>query len=192
MKYNANLSNSQEKKINNLVNKKYKIKKSIFREYEKKLDKFVATNRFFIPELYNECIVFNSFDIDFLYQNSLSKRKDMLRPFEDNKNIYVCNNNNYYNLVILSNIEFSLDDTNINKNDIFQKYIETNNEIDDNLLKDLYYNEEFSKKINIQLPKKYNDKVITLEDVEIKNKYLFKINIIELNRSFYQESNILV
>ena len=192
MNYSTNLSNSKEKKINDLVNKKYNIKKSIFREYEKKLDKFVATNRFFTPELYNECIVFNSFDIDFLYQNIISKKKDILRPYEDNKNIYICNNDNYYNLVILSNIEFSLDDTNINKNDIFQKIIESNNEIDDNFLIDLYYNEDFSKKINIQLPKKYNNKIITLEDIEIKNKYLFKINIIELNRSFYQESNILV
>jgi len=64
--------------------------------------------------------------------------------------------------------------------------------IDDYLFEDLYYNEDFSKKINLELPKKYNDKKIILEDMDIDKKYLFRINIHELNCSFNEENNILV
>jgi hypothetical protein len=59
--------------------------------------------------------------------------------------------------------------------------------IDEKLLEDLYFNEDFSKKINLELPKKYNNQKIILEDINIDKIYLFKINLLELNRNFEEE-----
>ena len=86
-----------------------------------------------------------------------------------------------------SNISFTLEDTQINKNDIIKKMLETDTLIDEKLFEDLYYNENFSKKINVELPKNYNNKKIILEDIEIEKTYLFKVEIIELNRNFHHE-----
>ena len=100
------------------------------------------------------------------------------------------NKNKYIDLTLVSNISFTIDDININKNDIIQKFIENDSEIDEKLFEDLYYNKDFSNKINIELPKKYNDKKIIIEGIEADKKYLFKINFIELNCGFYEENNL--
>ena len=208
MKYITNLSINQKKKNQN-------IKNYIFREYEKKKDKFVATNKFFISEeVEGGKIEFNGFNINKLYQskdgydkiklNSIKKNTyQKIIPYSEHENIYISINNKsflennfiinrYIELILISNISFSLDDININKNEIINKIMENDIIIDDYLFEDLYYNEDFSKKINLELPKKYNDKKIILEDMDIDKKYLFKINIDELNRSFSEENNILV
>ena len=64
--------------------------------------------------------------------------------------------------------------------------MESDVEIDDNIIEDIYYNNEFAKKMNINLPDKY------MNQSNIEKKYLFKINMVELNQSFYQENNKLV
>jgi len=208
MKYITNLSINQKKKNQN-------IKNYIFREFEKKKDKFVATNKFFISEeVEGGKIEFNGFNINKLYQskddydkiklNSIKKNiYQKIIPYSEHENIYISINNKsflennfiinrYIELILISNISFSLDDININKNEIINKIMENDIIIDDYLFEDLYYNEDFSKKINLELPKKYNDKKIILEDIDVDKKYLFKINIHELNRSFSEENNILV
>jgi hypothetical protein len=96
-------------------------------------------------------------------------------------------NNENANLVIISNISFSLNDIKINKSYIINKFIEDDVMMDDDIIEDLYYNNEFSKKININLPDKY----LNLYS-DIQKKYLFKINMTEINQSFYQENNKLV
>ena len=208
MKYITNLSMNQK-------NKNQNIKNYIFREYEKKKDKFVATNKFFISEeVDGGKIEFNGFNINELYKNTDGYDKTKLNsmkkniyqkiiPYSEDENIYISINNKsclednfiinrYIELILISNISFSLDDININKNDIINKILKNDSTIDEYLFEDLYYNEDFSKKINLELPKKYNDKKIILEDIDVDKKYLFKINIHELNRSFSEENNILV
>lgn len=108
-----------------------------------------------------------------------------------NQNIYITKNNNifqkYIELIILSNISFSLNDTYIQKSDIIKKILNNKNEIDETFLEDLYYNTDFSKKINLELPNKYNNKKIILEDIDIYKKYLFKIDFLELNKNYQEE-----
>jgi hypothetical protein len=172
--------------MKNIVKKSFEseetIVNNIFREYQKKEDSFYATNRFYISEKY---------DSDKYFFQKIEKNEKII-PYTNN--IYILinkdkpsdNNLNlkkYIDLTLLSNISFSLDDVQINKSELISKIIENDLIINENLLDDLYFNEDFSKKINLELPKKYNDKKIILEDMDIEKKYLFKINIIELNNS---------
>ena len=175
-----------------IMNKNNKINKNtIFREYIKKNESFIATNKFFIShEIDGGMIEFRMCDV-----NSINEK---ITPYIHDENIYISmkdsrtiNFDNYIDLVIISNISFSIDDTKIEKKIIINKFIENDCDIDDKLFEELYFNNDFSKKINIQLPKKYNNKKVILENIEIEKKFLFKINFIELNRNFYQEKYII-
>ena len=173
-----NNKNKKNKNINN--------KNNIFREYYKENDKFIAKNKFYISD-----DVENGIFIEF---NSLNMEK--ILPYSNKKDIYISTNKlnfeNYINLILISNISFSLDDISINKHDLIKKIIENDAEINEKLFEDLYYNKDFSNKINLELPKKYNNKNIILEDIEIKKVYLFKINFIELNNNFEKENSYLL
>lgn len=155
------------------------ISKYIFREFNKINDKYIATNKFFISSL-NE---------NGKTEYNLLNKNIYQQIIESSNNLYIHvhnNYNNYINLILISNISFSLNDININKSYIIKKSIEDDILIDDILLEDMYYNESFSKKINLNIPKQYNT------NINILTKYLFKINITEINQSFYQENNKLV
>ena len=89
-------------------------------------------------------------------------------------------------------MSFSLDDTHIYNTEIIKKCIESDGEINEKIFEDIYYNNEFSKKINVELPKKYNNKKIILENVDVNKKYLFKINFMELNKNSIFENNRLI
>jgi hypothetical protein len=159
------------------------IKNNIFREFNKKNDIFIATNNFYMSEeTDNNNFIFNNIN------NNNNNEK--IFPFDNNKDIFIFMNNNlsqkYIDLVLLSEITLSLDDTYINRSELIKNIIANDLVIDEKLFEDLYFNEDFSKKINIELPKKYNNKKIILEDIDIEKKYLFKINFVELNRNFYQ------
>ena len=166
---------------------KFNIRNNIFREYYKVGDEYCAINKFYVSEDIDDKIVFSTFE-----SNVLNESNEKIIPFSEN--VYISTNSNfekYIDLIVISNISFSLEDININKSEIIKKIMESDVVIDEKLFEDLYFNEEFSNKIDIQLPKKYNDKKIILEDIEICKKYLFKINFLELSRSFYQENNLL-
>lgn len=175
MKRSIFISNIEKNKIylNNKSSKNF-----IFREFEKKSDKFIATNNFFLSKIND--------NNDIIY-TSLNKNDKILKPYS---NIYNDEMNNYIDLIVPYNISFTLDDININKYQILNKFLENDKNIDETLLNDLYYNNEFSKKINIELPKKYNNKTIYLENMDITKKYLFKMNILELKKSCNEEYNI--
>lgn len=164
--------------MKNIVKKSLEPAKNIvnnmFREYEKKGDSFYATNRFYLSEKYEEKYFFQEIE-----------KNDKIIPYNNNIFIMINKNNSkkYIDLTLLSNISFSLDDIQINKSELIHKIIENDSIMEETLLDDLYFNEEFSKKINLELPVKYNNKKIILEDMDIEKKYLFKINIIELNNS---------
>ena len=96
----------------------------------------------------------------------------------------------YIDLTVLHNISFSLEDININKSDIIKKFLDCDINVDDKLLSDIYYNEEFSKKINLELPNKYNKSII-LEDIVIDKIYLFKNKSFRINRNFESEYNFI-
>jgi len=147
------------------------IKKTIYREYEKINNKFIAVDKFFISEEVDK----NRFEYIQYYSNKESER---IIPV-DNNSFYLSidknklKNKNFLDLIILSNVCFSLDENNINKNDIIKKYMDSNYETNDSfnrLLEDIYYNNDFSKKINIELPSKY------VNDTNLKKKYLFKVD----------------
>ncbi len=161
------------------------LKNIIFREYEKSNDKFIATNNFYVSEEVgdgklqfnkkNEKIVpYNESDIYVLVNNKLN-----MKDYDSFKK--------YIDLIVISNISFSLEDININKSEIIKKVLESDDCIDEKLLEDLYFNENFSKKINLELPKKYNNQKIILEDIVVKKVYLFKINLLELSINFQEE-----
>lgn len=184
------------KKINPSIKDNINIENFIFREYKKKEDKFIATSNFYFSSEFDDGkVAFFSFNNNFLYEN-IKKNKKMI-PY--NENLYILKNINednqiffekYIDLFLISNISFSLEDIYINKSEIIRKFMETDELINEKLFEDLYFNEEFSKKINIELPQKYNDKKIILENIEINKKYLFKINILELNSTFNEENNL--
>jgi hypothetical protein len=145
----------------------------IYREYEKKLDKFEATNNFYIP------ILTDNSKIEFKYIDIEKK----LIPYL-NSHIYIDDKdiNNYIDLIVISNISFTLNETNINKYEIIKKFIDNNEDINEKILEDLYYNNTFSKKINLELPKKYNNKIISIDNIDIIKKYLFKITPNEIEK----------
>ena len=180
-----------EIQINSKNKRKNKnLKNIIFRQFEKKKDKFIATNNFYMSEEVDDGkLEFNSFNTSKYFNKSNEK----IVPYNEN-NIYLLLNNKinnslkkYIDLTVISNISFSLEDININKSDIIKKMVESDDIIDEKILADLYFNEDFSKKINLELPKKYNNQKIILEDINIDKIYLFKINLLELNRSFQEE-----
>jgi hypothetical protein len=164
------------------INNKNNIKNNIFREFIKNNDIFVATNNFYSSE--------EGDDGKFIFSNINNNNNEKFFPFNE-KDVFIIMNNNsvsdkYVDLLLLSKITLSLDDTYINRSELIKNIIANDLVIDEKLFEDLYFNEEFSKKINVELPKKYNDKKIILEDIDIEKKYLFKINILECNRIFYQ------
>lgn len=177
--------------LNDNITIKKIIKNTIFREYIIQNESFIATDKFFISkEIDNGMIEFRIFDV-----NSINEK---ITPYLCNKNIYISmkdsvylNLDNYIELITISDISFSINDIKIEKRTIINKLIENDCDIDDKLFEELYYNSNFSQKINIELPKKYNNKKVFLENIDIKKKFLFKIDFIELNRNFYQENNIL-
>lgn len=157
----------------------------IFREYEKSNEKFIATNNFYISEEIGDGKL------------QFNKKNEKIVPYNES-DIYVLVNNKsnikeyysfkkYIDLILISNISFSLEDIHINKSEIIKKTLESDDYVDEKLLEDLYYNKNFSKKINLELPKKYNNQKIILEDMTIKKVYLFKIDLLELNRNFEEE-----
>ncbi len=163
------------------------VKNYIFREFQKKEDNFIATNNFYTSEeIDNKKVQFNSMDTE-----------ERIIPCANN-DVYISIKNNideetdnfitktYIDLILLSNITLTLDDIKINKTELIHKILSSDMTLEERLFEDLYFNEEFSNKINLELPKKYNDSKIIIEDIEVHKKYLFKINILELNRTFYQ------
>ena len=160
------------------------IEDNIFREYSKQNDKYYATENFYVSEEIDGKLYFNNFNVKKIipYNNVY-----ILTDINDD-NIFL---DRYIDLIIISNISFSLEDIHVNKADIIKRFIQNDKIIDNKLFEDLYFNEDFSKKINIELPKNYNNKKIFFEDVNIIKKYLFKVNFSQLSRNFSQETNIL-
>lgn len=172
-------------------NKSIKNTKLIYREFFKNDEKFIATDKFFISEEIDDgklaFIHLNLNEIKLNYNNNNSIK---LLPYFENLDIYInSNNKKYIDLIVISNISLKIEETNINKNDLIKKFINGNNIIEEKLLEDLYYNNEFSKKINIDLPEKYGKKKFILEEGDLSKKYLFKIDFSELSFNLDQYNN---
>ena len=172
----------------NLLNKNNHIsfnnlnKNIIFREYKKKGDLFVALNNFYS--------IFIDEDNKLKYQELNSKNS----MYEVDNNIFEYTGNRIYNdissyiekkyihLCVIHDIEFTIEDININKQELFKRFIENDIKINQELLEDIYYNQDFSNKINMDL-----SKVNKIMDDKIEKTYLFKININELQCGTYIE-----
>ena len=162
----------------------------IFREYTKNKNKFIATHNFFISNDIGEGKVeFNLINLkNYNSYYPYKKMGEKIVPYDDNLYVRQMNeeekNKEYINLLVLSDISFSINDEIINKNEIIKKFIDNDNDGKcdiSNFFEDMYYNEEFSKKINIEVPK-------MIESSENK-KYLFKISFVESSVSFFEENN---
>jgi hypothetical protein len=163
----------------------------IFREYTKNKNKFIATNKFFISEEIGDGKV-EFISINLKNYNSYYPYKKMgIKFVHYYDNVYIRENEGeknkeYINLLIISDISFSLNDEIINKNEIIKKFIENEGKCDiSNFFEDMYYNEEFSKKINMDVPKT----IVSNVDLFDNKKYLFKIALAESSVSFFEESN---
>lgn len=191
------------------------ITNTIYREFEKNEDDvFIATDKYYISEIdesnNTEYIGFN-FSKSYSYKGNkyikntylpflnnffetitqcneteLYISKDANRTFNDDNSSFI--NKKYVDLIIINNISFSLNETEINKRDILQKIIMNDLVIEDKLLEKLYFNNKFSNNISIKLPEKYNNKLIF--DNNINNKYLFKIDFTELTLNYNNEITI--
>lgn len=179
--------------VNDLLKKSYK--KFVYREYKKEDDVFIAENNFYTLHINNDN---NKEDNKLSYRkinsktNTIKKISDTI--FEYNGERIYSKNHSYIDkrmieLLVIDDIELNIEELNINKKELFKKYIENEKKINDLLLQDIYYNEKFSNKINVELPnsKKYIEN--TIENV-IEKKYLFKIKINELQCSYFVENNV--
>jgi len=199
----------------------------IFREFTKNKNKFVATDNFFISEEIGDskigfiCIDLKNYNSYFPFKKTnekivpylnYTKENDMTFPHEvslknndkDLQFLYVNNqvDKKFINLLVLSDIAFSMNDKIISKNEIIQKFIDKESDYNnksftnfsEKFIEDLYYNEEFSNKINIKMPNKNIIKILSKKDLfisneeEINKKYLFKIEILEVPLTFSQEN----
>jgi hypothetical protein len=176
----------KSRKINNFIFSDFINKSFIYREFEKKDEKFIATNNFFISEEIDDG------NIEYIQYNNMNIK---IIPYFKNNNIYEYVNDNssrkYCKLIVLSNIEFQINEININKNEIIKRFIDNDISIDEDFFEDLYYNNVFSKKINIELPDKYKFKNkninVTIDKENILIKYLFRIELNELSNEYNNE-----
>ena len=180
-------SKSPKSKKNNFTFNNFS-KKYIYREFEKKCERFIATNNFFISD---EIADGNIEYIQYDYHNINKK----MIPYLNNDNIYSYINysndsdDKYCKLIVLSDIKFNIDETNINKSEIIKRFIDNDVTINEDFFEDIYCNDIFSNKINIKLPDKYKykNKNITLKENNIPIKYLFRIELLELNSEYIKE-----
>lgn len=182
----------------------YSMENSIFREFKRDNDKFIGTDKYFISEEVEnkkyEYLGFN-FSKNYLY-NGYCKLKGIYAPYKkyfcekmtpckDETNLYISLdanriykddnssylNKEYINLILVDDISLHLDENEITKRDIFKKIIENDLNVNDNFIKSLYNNEmSTSKDISLKI----KDSNISLENVEVNTKYLFKIHFSEL------------
>ena len=157
---------------------------SVFREYKKDGDAFIASDNFYIENKtihktnYRKCNSLSNIIEEInnnVYEYSGDRIQNDLYSYIDKK---------YINLLVINDIEFSIDEININKKELFKKFIENDKKINELLLKDFYYNETFSNKINIALPKNIKNKGDKLDKI-----YLFKIKLDELQCGYSIECN---
>jgi hypothetical protein len=179
---NSILYESNENNNNNII----------FREFNKIKDKYIATNKFYISFKTNS----NNYEFKEVDINLQPIKNFTKIIYNNNNNLYYIvnnsliniNNNDYIDLVLIKNISFTINDINIEKNDLLKRFIENDLNIDEKIIEDLYYNKDFSKKIKLNIPKNH----YSFENKNFSKKYLFKINSIELNQSFYQEDKNLL
>jgi hypothetical protein len=182
----------------------YSMENSIFREFKRDNDKFIGTDKYFISEEVEnkkyEYLGFN-FSKNYLY-NGYCKLKgiyapykkyfcEKMTPYKDDPDLYISLdanriykddnssylNKEYINLILVDDISLHLDENEITKRDIFKKIIENDLNVNDNFIKSLYNNEmSTSKDISLKI----KDSNISLENVEVNTKYLFKIHFSEL------------
>ena len=189
-----NSRNQNIKKINNFTFNTFS-KNYIYREFEKKCDKFIATTNFFISE------EIDNGSIEYIQYDYYNMNKKMI-PYLQNDNIYSYINNNsnsysksttldeeYYKLIVLSDIKFYIDEININKSEIIKRFLDNDLAINEDFVEDIYCNDNFCNKINIKLPDKYKykNKNITLTESNIPIKYLFRIELLELTSEYSKE-----
>lgn len=161
----------------NRQNSKNMNKNIIFREYKKNDDVFIASKDFYTVSTEDNRLCFQQLQSS----NCINEVDNQLYEFKGERvyneiSSYI--EKKYIHLCVIQDIEFSMEDLHINKQELFKRFIENDIEINQELLEDIYYNQDFSKKINIDLQKVSKQ----IEDT-IEKRYLFRINLKELQCS---------
>ena len=169
--------NAQKKTLlnkDNYQNAKNMSKNIIFREYKKSGDAFIASKDFYTVSMKDNRLCFQQLQSS----NCINEIDNQLYEFKgdriyNNTSSYI--EKKYVHLCVIQDIEFSIEDIHINKQELFKRFIENDIEINQELLEDIYYNQDFSRKINIDIQKVSKQ----IED-NIEKHYLFRINLKEL------------
>ena len=166
------LLNKDNRQNSNNMNKNI-----IFREYKKNGDVFIASKDFYTVSTEDNRLCFQQLQSS----NCINEVDNQLYEFKGERiyneiSSYI--EKKYIHLCVIQDIEFSMEDLHINKQELFKRFIENDIEINQELLEDIYYNQDFSKKINIDLQKVSKQ----IEDT-IEKHYLFRINLKELQCS---------
>ena len=161
----------------NRQNYKNMNKNIIFREYKKNDDVFTASKDFYTVSLEDNRLCFQQLQSS----NCMNEVDNQLYEFKGDRiyneiSSYI--EKKYIHLCVIKDIEFSIEDIHINKQELFKRFIEKDIEINQELLEDIYYNQDFSKKINIDL-----QKVSKIIEDTIEKRYLFRIKLKELQCS---------
>ncbi len=182
----------------------------LFREYEKYNEQFYATNKYFLSEEIDDGkIVFIGFDFSVIqnlkesednnwmvpFLKSMSNKKfvvEEILPHATMKNVYYSKSrtqnssteNPYLNLITIQNISFSYDEHTLQQKDIIKRFLSNDQQIDDSFLEDTYYNESFSKKIELSLPEDTKQYLT----IDVSKRYLFRVHAVELDRELGEEN----
>jgi hypothetical protein len=192
----------------------YSMENSIFREFKRDNDNFIGTDKYFISEEVenknHEYLGFN-FSKNYLY-NGYCKLKGIYSPYKkyfcekmtpckDDTDLYISLDANriykddnssylhkeYINLILVDDISLNLNENEITKRDIFKKIIDNDLNINDNFIKSLYNDDEMNINMSKDISLKIKNNNISLENMEINTKYLFKIHFSELPLNYNEE-----
>ena len=185
---NNNIYNNSTSNKKNIINN-HSHNQYVYREYEKVNNLFVATDRYYITEdfkndgenIETNFICFNNFHN---YNNYLTSNNyyEKIIPCNFDNNYYISTkNNSYIHLIVVDNVVFSLDETEINVKDMLYKLMynnDVNDELNNKLLETIY---NIHRKFTIQLPNVYEN--IQLDTVNVQDKILLKVRYNELPKN---------
>ena len=209
------IKNHYQDEVNNLEKSIKNNVPFLFREYEKYNEQFHATNKYFLSEEIDDGkVVFIGFDFSAIkdlkesednkwmipFLKSLSNKKFIVEeiiPHASMKNIYYSlRGKTLYetsdmfspiNLITIQNISFSYDEHTLKQNDIIKRFFYNDQQIDDSFLEDTYYNESFSKKVQLNLPIEFKQELT----IDVNKRYLFRVHSIEIDSELGKENYCL-
>ncbi len=163
----------------------------IYREYIKKNDIFYGKDIYFKKDINGNYLEYN-------FEKNIEKQK-MIKTEIDTKELYIEYENikdnydiqyeikKYIDLYVINIMSLDMKDSIITKQELIMRMINSNLEIDEKLMKDLYMDIYYKIKINESNNKLNNE---LEKEVKMEKKYLFKINNEKLSDSTQIQINL--